>query len=137
MERPSRPTPGSVNAEPEGDQGAARFRVGSIGAKARKRFARTGRLTLKLNLGRSGDVAASARAKIGKKTVTVARDRAEADGAGTTELTLRLSKAARRALENKGTLRVTIRVTYSENDRTRSTTLVLRAPKAQTGRRGR
>ena len=136
-ERPSRPTPGSVNAEPEGDQGAARFRVGSIGAKARKRFARTGRLTLKLNLGRSGDVAASARAKIGKKTVTVARDRAEADGAGTTELTLRLSKAARRALKNKGTLRVTIRVTYSENDRTRSTTLVLRAPKAQSGRRGR
>ena len=137
VERPSRPTPGSLNAEPEGDQGPARFRVGSIGAKARKRFARTGRLTLRLNLGRSGDVAASARAKIGKKTVTVARDRAEVDGAGTTELTLRLSKAARRALRNKGTLRVTIRVTYSENDRTRSTTLVLRAPKAQSGRRGR
>ena len=67
----------------------------------------------------------------------MARDSAEADGAGTAELTLRLSKAARRALKNKGTLRVTIRVTYSENERARSTTLALRAPKGQAGRRGR
>jgi Tol biopolymer transport system component len=136
-ERPSRPTPGSMTAEPEGDVGNATFRVRSIGAAARRRFARTGRLTLRINLGRSGDVAARARAKIGKRAVTVARARAEADGAGTAELTLRLSKAARRALRNKGTLRVTIRVTYSENERARSTTLVLRAPKGQVGRRGR
>jgi hypothetical protein len=135
--RPSRPTPGSLSAEPEGDVGNATFRVRSIGAAARRRFARTGRLTLRINLGRSGDVAASARAKIGKRTLTVARDSAEADGAGTAELTLRLSKAARRALTNKGTLRVTIRVTYSENERVRSTTLALRAPKGQAGRRGR
>jgi hypothetical protein len=135
--RPSRPTPGSLTGEGEQAQGNASFRLASIGAAARKRFARTGRLTLKLNLGRGGDVAAAARARIGKKTVVVARDSDEADGAGTTELTLRLSKAARRALKKKGTLRVTIRVTYSENTRARSTTLTLRAPNANAGRRGR
>jgi hypothetical protein len=136
-ERPSRPTPGSLTAGPDEAESPASFRIGSISAAARKRFARTGRLTLKLNLGRGGDVAATAHAKIGGKSVTVARDSGEADGAGTSELTLRLSKAARRALNKKGTLRVTIRVTYSENARARSTTLTLRAPNANAGRRGR
>ena len=49
--RPSRPTPGSLTAEPEGDVGNATFRVRSIGAAARRRFARTGRLTLRMQPG--------------------------------------------------------------------------------------
>ena len=132
---PARPGVDSMTVGPETSVPVV-FRLARIGAAARRRFARTGRLTLKVRLNESGDLAAAVRARIGRRTVTVARDTAESDGAGTYRLTLRLSRAARNALEERGRLRVTIRVTFSEAARARSTTLLLRAPQ-NAGRRGR
>ncbi|HEY1276121.1 MAG TPA: hypothetical protein VGF25_14490 [Thermoleophilaceae bacterium] len=134
--RPTRPTPGSLTAEPETEPGPVTFKLSKVGASARKRFARTGRLTLKVRVSEEGDVKASASAKIGKRTVTFSRDTASADGAGTVSLTLKLSKKARRALKKNGKLRVSVRVSYSEAAGGRSQTLVLRAPHGKAGRRG-
>lgn len=133
---PARPGAESLTVGPQARQRVV-FRVARIGARARRRFARTGRLTLRVRVGERGDLAASVRARIGRRTVRVARDAAEADGAGTFRLTLRLSRAARNALEENGRLRVTIRVTFSEAGAARSTRLLLRAPQADARRRAR
>jgi hypothetical protein len=133
---PSRPGAESLTVGPEARRPVV-FRLRRIGADARRRFARTGRLTLNVRVGEGGDLAAAARARLVRRTVRVARDTAGADGAGTYRLTLRLSRAARNALEENGRLRVTIRVTFSEAGAARSTRLLLRAPQADAGRRGR
>ena len=134
-ERPVRPSPGTLG-EGEGEPGPVAFRVAKVGAAARARFARTGRLTLQVRVGDGGTVAALAHAKIGKRSATVARDRATPADGGTVRLTLSLSKAARKALAKRGSLRVQIQVRFSESDATRSTAFVLRAP-AKSGRRAR
>jgi hypothetical protein len=133
---PARPGAESLTVGPEARQRVV-FRLRRIGANARRRFARTGRLTLSVRVNEGGDLAAAARARLGRRTATVARDTVEADGAGTYRLSLRLSRAARNALEEGGRLRVRIRVSFSEASRARSTTLLLRAPQADAGRRGR
>jgi hypothetical protein len=133
---PARPGIESLIVGPEARQRVV-FRLARIGSRARRRFARTGRLTLRVRVGEGGDLAAAARARLGRRTATVARDTAEADGAGTYRLSLRLSRRARNALEENGRLRVTIRVSFSEANRARSTRLLLRAPGADGGRRGR
>jgi WD40-like Beta Propeller Repeat len=133
---PARPGIESLTVGPEARQRVV-FRLARIGSRARRRFARTGRLTLRVRVGEGGDLAAAVRARLGRRTVSVARDTVEADGAGTYRLTLRLSRRARNALEENGRLRVTIRVSFSEANRARSTRLLLRAPQADAGRRGR
>jgi hypothetical protein len=133
---PARPGAESLAVGPETRQRVV-FRLARIGARARRRFARTGRLTLRVRVGDGGELAASVRARVGRRARRVARDTAEADGAGTSRLTLRLSRAARNALQENGRLRVTIRVTFSEAGAARSTRLLLRAPQADAGRRGR
>jgi hypothetical protein len=133
---PARPGIESMSVGPEARQRVV-FRLARIGSRARRRFARTGRLTLRVRVGEGGDLAAAVRTRLGRRTATVARDTAEADGAGTYRLSLRLSRRARNALEENGRLRVTIRVSFSEANRARSTRLLLRAPQADAGRRGR
>jgi hypothetical protein len=133
---PARPGIESLTVGPQARRPVV-FRLARIGSRARRRFARTGRLTLRVRVGEGGELAAAVRARLGRRTATVARDTAEADGAGTYRLTLRLSRRARNTLEESGRLRVTIRVSFSEANRARSTRLLLRAPQADAGRRGR
>ena len=92
------------------DEPPASFAVRAIGARARQRFARSGRLALRVQVSEAGRVAA--RARSGGDTVASASRRAAR--AGTVRLVLRLNQAARNRLENTGRLRLTLRVTYSE-----------------------
>jgi Tol biopolymer transport system component len=96
--------PGNVDENPP-----AAFAVRAISRAARQRFARTGRLTLRVRVSEAGRVAA--RATSGGETVASASRRAAR--AGTVRLALRLSRAARNRLERSGRLRVTLRVTFS------------------------
>lgn len=93
-----------------------------------KSFARTGRLTLATRVNTSGKVSVTASAKIGKRTVAVARGAKAASKAGTVRIPIRLSKAARKQLRAKKKLRTAIVVSFSQASGIKRTTLVLRAP---------
>jgi hypothetical protein len=101
----------------------AAFSVRPISAAARRRFARTGRLTLRVRVSEPGRV--SARATSGGRTI--AHDSRRASRPGTVRLRLRLSRAARARLERTGRLRVTLRVSYSEVSRRSTARFTLRS----------
>lgn len=105
--------PGSATLDDPGNVSEAEraLRVGSVGKAALRRAARTGRLRLTLTVAQAGRVAATAKAKLpGKGRRTIASASRTVDEPGRTTLTLRLSKAARRALKARG-LRATVRIT--------------------------
>ena len=109
------------------------FKVASISAKQRKRFARTGVLSLKVSATGAGKLTARARAKIGKKTKTIASASKSVVANEKATLTLRLSKAARRALAKKRKLKLGLTVSYSESDTVKAAKLTLKASKANSG----
>jgi hypothetical protein len=109
------------------------FKVGSISAKQRKSFARTGVLSLKVSATGAGKLTARARAKLGKKTKTIASASKSVVAGEKATLTLRLSKAARKALAKNRKLKVGITVSYSESTTVKAAKLTLRATKASTG----
>lgn len=104
-----------------------RLVVHTISAQARRRFARTGKLTLTFQVGASGTARSVAIERIDKRTVRVAHGSARASRAGAVKLRLTLSQAARRRLEQAGRLRVTIVVTFP-GATSRTATLVLVQP---------
>lgn len=85
--------------------------VRKLSKAQRQRAARTGVLTLDITTVKPGAVSATARARIGRKMVKVGGARKNLSSAGTTRVSLRLSKAARRALGRGKALRVTVNVT--------------------------
>jgi hypothetical protein len=112
--------------------GAPVFHVGDVGARQRKAWARTGRLTLRVRLSEPGGVSARATARIGKRVRTVSSTSRTAGRAGTVELRLTLSRTARRRLQRQGRLRVTIAVRFSRTAGTQRATLTLRRARATT-----
>lgn len=110
------------------------FRVGAISRQARARLARTGKVTLAVQVGAAGKVSAQMKAKIGKRTRTVASASRTTGKAGTVRLTMRLSKAARGELRQGRRLRVRTVVRYSKVDGVRQASFTLAGAKQKGGR---
>ncbi|MBB4661500.1 hypothetical protein [Conexibacter arvalis] len=127
--------PGNVVEQlPPGAKKPPTFRVGAISRKARAQLARTGRVTIAVRVGAAGKVSAAMRAKIGKRTRTVAQASRTAGKAGTVRLTLRLSKAARNELSQGRRLRVRTVVRYSKVRGAKQATFTLVGAKQKRGR---
>jgi len=109
------------------------FTVSAISAGQRKRFAKTGKLTLKVSANASGTIAAAVSAALhGLKTqVAYASVTFTGTGGGNGKLRLKLAKAARKALASKHKLALAITVTYSQSNMVDVATLTLKkgAPK--------
>lgn len=105
---------------------ASRITVARITAKQRRAFARSGSLVVRARVNVRGVVTATATARVGRRSVRVARTKQAALDNTTVSLPLRLTRGARRALRRTGRLRVTIRVAYSEIDQPVTRVVVLR-----------
>jgi Tol biopolymer transport system component len=114
---PVLPPVGSAQIDGPGDEDerpAPKLVVNSISKRQLTRFARTGRLTVSATTNVAGKVSASAKAKIGKRTRTVASASRSLRAAGSAKLTLKLSTAARRQLRRSGKLTVSLTVSAGE-----------------------
>lgn len=109
------------------------FAVKSITRAAAARFATTGRLRLSVRVSDAGTVNAVASGKLHKRTRVVARASKLAFEGGNVDLTLNLSKAARRHLKRHRPLRVSINVSFADGGGTQRASLLLKrpAPKAK------
>lgn len=94
-----------------------RLDVLPVSAAARRRAARGGWLTLRISTATPGRLSARARARIGRRTRTVANGAARAARAGIVRLRLRLSRAARRQLGAGRPLTVDIVIRRSTPER--------------------
>jgi len=111
----------------------ARFSIAAITARQRALLVRTGRLALRVHVDRAGVASAVATARLGRHVHTVARASKRARRAGTLQLTLKLSKAARQRLAHGGKLRLTLVVRFSGASSGRRLTLTL-VPATANGR---
>lgn len=93
------------------------FRVNSISASQRKRFAKTGNLKITVHASQPGKISAVASARIKGATEILSSASHSFRGAhgGTATLTLHLGKNARKALASKHKLVVKISVSYSQS----------------------
>jgi hypothetical protein len=93
------------------------FRVNSISASQRKRFAKTGKLAITVHASQAGKISAVASARIKGATEILSSASHSFRGAhgGTATLTLHLGNDARKALESKHKLVVQIAVSYSQS----------------------
>ncbi len=82
--------------------------LSSISAKARRKVARSGRLSLVVRTSSAGRVSLTAKARMGRKTIRVGRTSVRADEGGSTRVDFRLSSRARRQLHSGKGLRVKI-----------------------------
>jgi hypothetical protein len=99
--------------------------VSAIGAKARARAARTGRLAVRVSTTTEGRISAVAKGKIGKRRMVLARSSKQVRRPGNTTIVLRLNGAARKALRRGRTLSLSLEVRQPEV-RPRSMTVRLR-----------
>ena len=128
---PSSPAPASTEFHGPGDEAEpapplARHRVQRLTRRQLRAFARHGRTSLRVRVNAPGTVRVIARARMGRRTRTVARTRRAVLRGATVRLPLVLSRAARRQLRRGGRLRIAISVTYSESDTTIVRRVVLR-----------
>jgi hypothetical protein len=98
--------------------------VSPLGRQARRRAARTGRLTLSVRSNGTGTVKVVGRARVGKLTVRVGEGTTTLGETGTARVGLRLSARAKRALRNGTSLRVALKVT-SPGARSRAMSVLL------------
>ncbi len=87
--------------------------LGAITARQRAAFAKAGRVSLVVRASGATTIIATATARIGRRTVTVARARDALSRAGSVTLSLSLSAAARKVLAGHSTLRLAITVSIS------------------------
>ncbi|WCB92457.1 hypothetical protein DSM104299_01153 [Baekduia alba] len=111
------------------------FSVTSVTAGQRRAFARTGKLSLKVKVSAAAVFTATGRGQIGHKRVTVATGSTSKLAAGRTTLTVKLTTKARRALARNGRLTVRLTITCSDTTRSAHATLVLQH--AKTTKKGR
>ena len=111
------------------------FFVQPLGAAARRALARGKSATLKVRVSDAGRVSALVQAKVGKKTVRAGSAARTVAGGGTVSLKVRLNAKARKQLRRAGSLRVTVRVTWSRLGGAQRASFVLSAPGARGGRR--
>jgi hypothetical protein len=112
---------------------APSFSVNSITAKQRKHLASAGFMELTVHVSEAGKVAAVASAVIGgaQETVASASHSFYATDGGSAMLTIRLSKAARKALAKHHRLSIEIAVSYSESNQVSVASLTLTKGKAK------
>lgn len=133
--RPSAPPqaaqPSSAAFQGPGDPPApaattSRFTVRKPTRAQRRRLAKTGRLTLSVKVTRPGRVSVTARATVRRRHVsTVARGKATAARARTVRITLRLSRATRKALAKRRHPVLTLHVAYSPMRETKTIKVTL------------
>jgi hypothetical protein len=111
----------------QSNPGPPTFRVNSISASQRKRFAKTGNLTITVHASEAGKISAVASARIKGATQILSNANHSFRGAhgGTAKLTLHLGKAARKALASKHKLVVEISVSYSQSGEVNVASLTL------------
>ncbi|MDO8213008.1 hypothetical protein Q7L65_21430 [Conexibacter sp. CPCC 206217] len=103
-----------------------RHTVARLTAAQRGVFARRGRTVLRVRANEKGIVTATVTARIGRRTVVVARSMRVARSGSTASLPLTLSRRARTVLRTKRRLRLVISVSYSESETTIRQVVVLR-----------
>jgi len=97
----------------------------------RRRLAATGKLTVTVKANKAGRVSATARAKIGGRSVAVGSGRQTMATPGAVAVSLRLSRDARSQLAARGRLTVKVVVSHSKATRGRSVTLKLTRARAK------
>jgi hypothetical protein len=136
---PSLPPLPSLSATDNPNPGGNRptvLSLGKVGASAVSKFARTGRLTLRVT-GPGGDILmVRARTRIGGKTKAIGSSSHRLASAGTASIPLQISKAARQQLAEMGKLVVKIVVTDAGAGTSRSLTLRLMSPRPSHKNRG-
>jgi len=110
---------------------AAALSLRAVSAAQRRRLAATGRLTVTVKANAGGIVRATARAKIGGRSVTVASGRRAMTTPGSVAVTLKLSRKARAQLAARGRLTVKLSVSHSRASKGRSVTLKLTRARAK------
>lgn len=127
--------PSSVEARGQGNVRPAKpvLVTSKVKRLQRKRFARRGRLVLRVRVGRPGRVAVVGQARVGKRIRRVARGAARVGRSGRARIVVRLSRPARRWLARRGRLRVVLGVSYSQSPRGKRIVVPLRS----THKRGR
>ncbi len=120
---------GNVSPKPR-----AAFSLRRLSARQRAKLARGGSVVLSVRVNRAGRVSAIARAMLGKRVRTVVSASQRAKRAGTIELRLRLTRAARDHLEAAGSLRAVLRVRFAGTARLKALSLNLRARGSSNGR---
>jgi hypothetical protein len=124
--RLSRSVPASVGLV---ERAAGRLRVLPVSAAALRRMVANGRLRLRVRTTKAGRIVAQARARIGRRTRTVAGGQMRATGPGTVRLQLPLSRAARRRLSAGHGLLVRLVVRRSRPSRSTTVSLKLEPPR--------
>lgn len=106
---------GNVDEQPPPQPQRVTVKVATVSASARRAFARSGRLTLKVTVSGAGRVTATGTARLpGARAATrVASATRTASGAQTLQIPLRLSAAARRALARGRSLSVRLEVRHA------------------------
>jgi hypothetical protein len=110
---------------------AAVLSLRAVSASQRRRLAATGKLALTVAADEAGRVTATAKAKIGGRSVTVGSARRTMTKPGSVVLTLKLSRKARAQLAARGRLTVRVSVSHSKAPRARSVTLKLTRARAK------
>jgi len=106
------------------------FSVARLSRAQLAKLARGGRVPVRVRVNRSGRVALTARAKLGRRVRVVDRASEAARRAGTVRLGLKLSRSARRELASDGRLVVRLAVRFAGVREARASTLRLRRAEA-------
>lgn len=125
---PSLATPGSGSLTGGDNVAPGTFSVAKPSRAQLATFARTGRVTLRVRVSGDGAVSALAKARIAGSTRTVGRASKHVSHAGTTVLSLHLTRAAARQLARAGRLSVVLTVSFSGAAGTKRLVLSLKAP---------
>jgi hypothetical protein len=104
----------------------ARHSVAKFTARQRRAFARTGRIVLRVRATVSGTIIATARARIGRRVIRVARSTAAVRSGVTVRLPVTLSGRARNVLRSRRKLRVSMTISYSDSEASIRRVVVLR-----------
>jgi hypothetical protein len=102
------------------------FSVARLTRAQRAKLARGRRVMVRVRVNRAGRVSLTARAKIGKRTQTVAHASKRARRAGTVRLSLKLLRSAQRALEHEERLRIRLVARFAGVREARTSTVTLR-----------
>lgn len=106
----------------------------AITATMRKQLAAGKKVSIRVKVNQAGTVSVTARSKIGKSTLTVARGSKKATKASTVAVPIKLSATARRRLNAGKKLSVTLSVSFTGVRAADATTLSLKKTKTSKGR---
>ncbi len=117
---PTQTAPSAGNLQPAP---AGRLSSSRIGRVAQRNLARNGRITMRVTVPRPGRIAVVGRSGKGAGRQVVVRGSKVATKAGQTRVTVRLTRAGKRALQRRGRLRVQLVLSFGGERRTVAFTL--------------